>query len=145
MTATVVAADRQTEVLHYTRSLCEALEVDYRLWVTKSHQSSLERSDSLKSLNPDWHKQCLEEIRTGTFDWRFNVTIEEGRKYLKVITSSHGSNSVHCFVDKCTGEVYKSATWKSPAKGVRYNLLDSASRNECYRRADWSGSYLYLR
>jgi hypothetical protein len=28
----------------------------------------------------------------------------------------------HAFVDKKTGEVYKSASWKSPAKGVRFDL-----------------------
>ncbi len=33
-----------------------------------------------------------------------------------------GQRSAHAFVDKKTGEVYKSASWKSPAKGVRYDL-----------------------
>jgi len=58
---------------------------------------------------------------------------------------SSGSRSVHAFVDRMTGEVYKSASWKSPAKGVRYNLLIISSREECMMRADWSGSYLYVR
>ena len=34
-----------------------------------------------------------------------------------------GSRSVHAFIDKKTGEVYKPASFKAPAKHVRYNLL----------------------
>ena len=48
---------------------------------------------------------------------------ETGRKYHKIImVDSSGGRSVHAFVDKKTGEVYKSASWKAPAKGVRYDL-----------------------
>ena len=44
-----------------------------------------------------------------------------------------------------TGDVYKSASWKAPAKGIRYNLIDDKSRTEMYQRADWCGSYLYVK
>jgi hypothetical protein len=71
---------------------------------------------------------------------------EEGRKYFKIIMETDsGSRSVHAFVDKKTGEVFKSASWKAPAKGARYNLLSIESREECLARADWAGGYLYLR
>ncbi len=70
---------------------------------------------------------------------------EEGRKYFKIIMDAHGSRSVHAFVDKKTGEVFKAASFKAPAKGVRYNLLNIASREECFARADWAGGYLYVR
>ena len=72
---------------------------------------------------------------------KLTFTIETGRRYLKIIQD----NSVHAFVDKTTGDVYKPASWKSPAKIVRYNLLDEQSRIKCYQCADWSGGYLYLR
>lgn len=138
MTATLIGS--QTEVLHYTQSLCEALEIDYRLYCTKSHRRSVERE-----INADYHNQCLQQIADGTYDFGYQFVIEEGKKYLKVIMIAHGSRSVHCFVDKNTGEVYKSASWKAPAKGVRYNLLDAGSREHCYHLADWAGSYLYAR
>ena len=32
---------------------------------------------------------------------------------------------------------------KSPAKGVRYNLLEEESRDNCLKYADWAGGYLY--
>tara|TARA_B100000287_G_scaffold435439_1_gene503746 strand:- start:2034 stop:2408 length:375 start_codon:yes stop_codon:yes gene_type:complete len=72
---------------------------------------------------------------------KLTFTVETGRRYLKIIQD----NSVHAFVDKTTGDVYKPASWKSPAKIVRYNLLDEQSRIKCYQCADWSGGYLYLR
>lgn len=76
----------------------------------------------------------------------YTFTINEGRKYFKIIMVDNSNHrSVHAFVDKKTGEVYKPATWQSPAKGVRYCLLNEVSRNECFRVADWAGSYLYLR
>ena len=52
-----------------------------------------------------------------------------------------GSRSVHAFIDKKTGEVYKPASFKAPAKHVRYNLLSEISREECYARCDWAGGY----
>ena len=70
---------------------------------------------------------------------------EEGRKYFKIIMDAHGSRSVHAFVDKKTGEVYKSASWKSPAKGVRYDLRLISDREWLLENADWAGGYLYQR
>ena len=76
----------------------------------------------------------------------YKFYIEEGRKYHKVIMETgYGSRSVHAFVDKKTGEVYKPASWKAPAKIVRFNLLEIASREQCFARADWAGGYLYVR
>ena len=75
---------------------------------------------------------------------------EEGRKYFKVIMEIPNENrdpsrSVHAFVDKKTGEIYKSASWKSPAKGVRYDLRLIKDREWLFENADWSGGYLYAR
>ena len=81
--------------------------------------------------------------RGHTLEYKFYI--ESGRKYHKVIMETNGqSRSVHAFVDKKTGEVYKPASWKAPAKHVRYNLLIIKSREECFERADWTGSYLYM-
>ena len=78
-------------------------------------------------------------------EYKFYIQ-EGGRKYHKIVMEyDNGSKSVHAFVDKKTGEVYKPASFKAPAKIARYNLLNIASREECLNRADWAGSYLYLR
>ena len=71
---------------------------------------------------------------------RFSV--ELGRKYWKIIQNQGG---VHAFVDRNTGEVYKPASWKSPAKHVRYDLRIISQRDACLSNADWAGGYLYLR
>ena len=71
---------------------------------------------------------------------------ETGRKYHKLImVDSGGGRSVHAFVDKQTGQVYKSASWKSPAKGVRYDLRIIEQREWLLENADWAGGYLYQR
>lgn len=70
----------------------------------------------------------------------------EGRKYHKIFMCINGKrDSIHAFIDKKTGDVYKPASTKAPAKGVRYNLLSISSREECFARADWAGGYLYIR
>ena len=128
------------EVLHYAQVLCESLRDDYRNFTMKSFQQSLQRDPESSYL-----QNCLNQIREGTYDYKFDMEIEQGKKYLKLVMVSHTNRSVHCFIDKNSGEVYKAASWKAPAKGVRYNLLNAESRDNCFKNADWAGSYLYLR
>ena len=76
----------------------------------------------------------------------YKFYIESGRKYHKLIMETGaGSRSVHAFVDKKTGEVYKPASFKAPAKIVRYNLLLIKDREWLLENADWAGGYLYVR
>lgn len=60
-----------------------------------------------------------------------SLTIEPGSRYIRVVKNdSHGtSRSVYCFVDKNTGDILKAASWKAPAKGVRGNVTDHASKS----------------
>ncbi len=77
--------------------------------------------------------------------------IVKGTKYYKIIerctrvNSLGGGTSVHAFIDRQSGAVYKPASWKAPAKHVRYNLLDDVSYETCLHNADWAGYYLYLK
>ncbi len=57
----------------------------------------------------------------------YKFYIETGRKYHKLIMETgDSSRSVHAFIDKKTGEVYKPASFKSPAKHVRFNCLTNS-------------------
>jgi len=82
-------------------------------------------------------------------DKRFEVVV--GRKYHKIvmydldINGERWSGGVHAFIDKKTGEVYKPASWKSPAKHVRYDLRIINQREYVMNHCDWAGGYLYLR
>ena len=114
----------QLNVRKYTLMLCDALEQDFK---SRNHG------------------------RVGNYDAPvYKFVIETGRKYHKIIMEIPNENrdpsrSVHAFVDKKTGEVYKPASYKAPAKIVRFNLLNIESREQCFARADWAGGYLYVR
>ena len=75
----------------------------------------------------------------------YKFVIETGRKYHKIIMDANGSRSVHAFVDKKTGEMFKPASFKAPAKHVRFNLLLIKDREWLLENADWAGGYLYMK
>ena len=69
-----------------------------------------------------------------------------GRKYHKIRMTINGSrDSIHAFIDKKTGDVFKPASVKAPAKGARYNVLIINSREEMLEKCDWAGGYLYAK
>ena len=79
-----------------------------------------------------------------TDDYKFYI--ESGRKYHKLIMETGaGSRSVHAFIDKKTGDVYKPASFKAPAKHVRFNLCIISDREWLLENADWAGGYLYMK
>jgi len=76
----------------------------------------------------------------------YSYALISGRKYHKLMQCVDGeTESVHAFIDKKTGEVYKAASYKSPAKGVRFDLRLIEQREWLFENADWAGSYLYVR
>lgn len=76
----------------------------------------------------------------------YSYALISGRKYHKLMQCVNGeTESVHAFIDKKTGEVYKAASYKSPAKGVRFDLRLIEQREWLFENADWAGGYLYVR
>ena len=96
----------------------------------------------------DWTEQlvtCLQDDynrRYGESNANYKFEIQTGRKYHKIYAKNQG---VHAFVNKETGEVFKPASYKAPAKHVRYDLRIINDRERCFSNADWAGGYLYLR
>ena len=124
-------------VVKWTQMLIEALKQNYIQYCIRGHQKFWNDPDT-----QEYHQRKIDELKNGYCPIDYQV--ETGKKYHKVIFVDGGSNrSVHCFIDKNTGEVYKSASWKSPAKGVRYDLRLIQDREYLLENADWSGSYLY--
>ena len=131
-------------ILDWTETYCESLTENYKQHSISMHQN----------FTSEWSKDQLESIKNGTANLT-NFVIKNGRKYYKIMQREFDTfqdrnewreGSVHAFVDKNTGEVYKPASYNAPhTKHVRYNLLDEDSRVECLHRADWAGGYLYLR
>jgi hypothetical protein len=132
-------------VLGHTYALCEALRQNYINYSIKSHQRQLTEygGDRCDVSYAPYHQECIEKLKQGISDYEF--TIESGRKYHKIIMNANGSRSVHAFVDKKTGSLYKSASWKAPAKGERYNLLIIEQREWLFANADWASGYLYAK
>ena len=92
------------------------------------------------------------QLRYPNSNTSVTFTMELGRKYWKVIQQDlrddeYRDGSVHTFIDRNTGEVYKPASWKSPAKIVRYDLRLISDRAKLHdpKFTDWAGGYLYLR
>jgi hypothetical protein len=129
----------ELSVLRHTYALCEALRQNFIDYSIRSHERSLFRDFD----NVPYHEEQIAKLKQGICDYEFYP--ETGRKYHKVIMNAAGSRSVHCFIDKKTGGVFKSASWRSPAKGERYNLLLIKDREWLLENADWSSGYLYKR
>lgn len=126
-------------VVKYTQMLIEALKDNYRQYAIRGHQKFVNDDDT-----KEYHLRKIDELKNGKTD--IDYVIETGKKYHKVVMiDGGGSRSVHCFIDKQTGEMYKSASWKSPAKGVRYDLRLIKDREWLFENADWSSGYLYAR
>ena len=88
----------------------------------------------------------LRDLHTNSLhgDLGYTVEVEEGRKFYKVITvrNRNGTGkSVHSFVNKSTGALYKPASWAAPVKDERYNLLTQLDL--VLSVMDEYGGYLY--
>ena len=104
----------------------------------------------------DYSKKQLEDVKNGTANL-MKFRMESGRKYWKIIQQDYDTfqdrneyrdGSVHAFVNKKTGEVYKPASWKSPhTKYVRFDLRIINDRAKLHdpNFTGWAGGYLYLR
>lgn len=82
-----------------------------------------------------YYGKWSKEPRTTFFDFKIN------KKYTKIIQTNHGSNSVHAFINNDNLDMLKAATWNSPAKDARYNLLRDF--NDLLEVCDPHGGYLY--
>ena len=136
----------QLNVRKWCLMLSDALKQDYRTYSIRGHQRAVHNFEytygNADSVQSTYHKERIKELEEGILP--IDYEIETGRKYHKIIfIDGGGSRSVHCFVDRKTGEVYKSASWKAPAKGVRYDLRLIEDRERCFHNSDWSGGYLY--
>ncbi len=142
------------KVEKWTWQLCRALEQNYFDYHKTMIMNNSERFSANGELSAYANKQ-LAEIENGTAKL-MKFRMEFGRKYIKIIQqdsdtfqdrNEYRDGSVHAFVDKKTGEVYKPASWKSPAKHVRYDMRIIREREFIHNPANcsWTGGYLYMR
>ena len=142
---TTLKVIQTTEVEDYVNMLADRLEEQYKEYHIRM----------ISNFTSDYSKKQLEDVKNGTANlMRFVVT--KGRKYFKITSHEYDTfqdrneykeGSVNCFVDKNTGEVYKPASYNSPAKHVRYDLRVINDRVKLHdpRYTGWAGGYLYMR
>ena len=139
----------QERVLEWTEQLCESLAENYKQYHVRTLKGNLSGN------YPEYAQKQLDELENGTANL-MKFRIQEGRKYYKIIQQNYDTfqnrneyrdGSVHAFVDKNTGEVYMPASWRAPAKHVRYDMRIINERNYVHNpfNCDWAGGYLYMR
>ena len=157
MTQTKVIGEsvKRTErnfVKAYTDDYAKAITENYRQY----HVRTLE--GNLHGNYPEYAKERLEEVKNGTANLMW-FKVYSGKRYWKIVQQQfetwEGSKyygqyrdaSVHAFVDKKTGQIFKPAGWSKPAKHVRFDMRIISERNFVHNpnNTGWSGGYLYLR
>ena len=140
----------QTFLRRYVDDYCKALDENYKQDTVRSLEHNLQRDPECT-----YSAEQLVKIMQGKANLD-KFRYYEGKKYLKVVREEfdtfQGRNkwrdtTVHAFVDKKTGEVYKPASWKAPAKHVRFNLSNDLDRQSLHdpNFVGWAGGYLYMR
>lgn len=68
-----------------------------------------------------WEQSSYDMKQVPTFSFT------TGDRYWKILRTSYGQTSVHCFVERATGDILKAETFSRPAKKARGNI-----KNETY-------------
>ena len=143
-----VQKTNQVFLNRYVDDYCKALNENYKQDTIRSLEHNLQRDpDCTYSANQ------LVKIMQGKANLdRFRYS--EGKKYLKVTREEYNEKTgywrdttVHSFVDKKTGDVFKPASWKAPAKHVRFTFQKPEDIRFLLNpiNVGWAGGYLYLR
>ena len=152
-----VKRDLQRRIEDHVAKYCEALEENFKQQSIDSYKRNIQEQRFPE--NTKYYQERLEEIENGTANlYKFDYQV--GKKYIKVFNlqyqeaceyynreAGYRAGSVTAFIDKNTGEVYKPASWKAPAKHVRYDLRLIKDREFLHNPAntDWAGGHLYMR
>ena len=152
MTTLTIEQSLETRVAEWTQTYADTITENYRQY----HVNTL--TGNLSGNYPEYARKQLDEIENGTANLMW-FKVKTGKKYYKIVQQEfetwEGSKyygqyrdaSVHAFVDKKTGQIYKPAGWAKPAKHVRFDMRIISERNFVHNpnNTGWSGGYLYLR
>ena len=148
-----VKRDLQRRIEDYVIQYCDALEENFKQYSLNSYKRNIQENRFPE--NTKYYQERIEEIENGTanlYKWDYKV----GKKFIKVFNlqfdtfrdrNEYREGSVTAFIDKNTGEVYKPASWKAPAKHVRFDLRLIKDREFLLNpeNCDWAGGHLYMR
>jgi len=98
----------------------------------------------LEVVNNEWKVAAIDSCNSTYNKLEYSV----GKKYIKVnqfrvhADNSFSNNGVFMFIDKESGACYKPASFKAPAKGIRFWVEQLLNYPEM---VDPYGSFLYVR
>ena len=157
MTATKVIGEsvkqtNRTFIKSYVNDYADAITENYRRYHIRTLKGNLHGN------YPEYAREQLDAIENGTANLMW-FKVYSGKRYYKIVQQEfetwekskyygqYRDSSVHCFVDKETGDVYKPASWSAPAKHIRFTFqnVDHLKFLLNPDNVDWAGGYLYLR
>ena len=144
--------DIETRVAGWVQTYADTITKNYRDY----HIHTLK--GNLSGNYPEYAREQLDAIEHGTANLMW-FKVYSGKRYYKIVQQEfetwekskyygqYRDGSVHAFVDKKTGQVYKPASWQAPAKHVRFDLRIIKEREFLFNsnNTGWAGGYLYLR
>ena len=157
MTATKVIGEsvkqtNRTFIKSYVNDYADAITENYRRYHIRTLKGNLHGN------YPEYAREQLDAIENGTANL-YKFVVKTGKRYYKIVQQEfetweksrnygkYTDGSVHCFVDKETGDVYKPASWAAPAKHIRFTFqnVDHLKFLLNPKNVDWAGGYLYMR
>ena len=153
MTTSIQAKqDIETRVAAWVQTYADTITKNYRDYHIKTLKGNLSGN------YPEYAREQLDEIENVTANL-YKFVVKTGKRYYKIVQQEfetwekskyygqYRDGSVHAFVVKQTGQVYKPASWAAPAKHVRFDLRIIREREFLFNsnNTGWAGGYLYLR
>ena len=150
-----VKRDLQRRVENWVIEYCDALEENFKQYSINSYKRNIDHPTEVSKGYKSYYQEQLEKIEDGTANlYKFDYKV--GKKFIKVFNlqydtfqnrNEYRAGSVTAFIDKNTGEVYKPASWKAPAKHVRFDMRIIKEREFLHnpKNVDWAGGHLYMR
>jgi len=132
MTATKVIGEsvkqtNRTFIKSYVEDYAKAITENYRRYHIRTLNGNLHGN------YPEYAREQLDAIENGTANLMW-FKVYSGKRYYKIVQQEfetwekskyygqYRDSSVHSFVDKETGDVYKPASWSAPAKHIRFSF-----------------------
>ena len=147
-----VKQTNRTFIKSYVNDYADAITENYKRY----HLRTL--NGNLSGNYPEYAREQLDAIENGTANL-MKFKVYTGKRYYKIVQQEfetwekskyygqYRDGSVHCFVDKETGDVYKAASWSAPAKHIRFTFqnVDHLKFLLNPDNVSWAGGYLYIR
>ena len=147
-----VKQTNRTFVKSYVEDYANAITENYRIY----HLETL--TGNLSGNYPEYAREQLDAIENGTANL-MKFVVKTGKRYYKIVQQEfetwekskyygqYRDGSVHAFVDKETGDVYKPASWAAPAKHIRFTFQNVNHLKFLLnpKNVGWAGGYLYMR